>query len=424
MITLTTTKILEREAYALLTRLTGIKPFVLHTPMVIAAAISPNAQFAIEGYLSSERRRLREMILQYIEWLRSFECLDVPPSEAQRRFAFLRLKFNEILSQFDIFADVLTQRSQHDLGVLLAGLDIVAADALSLPGDYYKALPIICYLDRGYGAAIRRAKTKMPGGGENPVGIIRIPWERMLSSTIVGSLCHEVGHQSMALLDAVNSLRSVLQNIQRKNNNKLAWFLYDRWISEILADFWSVAKVGVVSVLGLMGVISFPKAFVFRLNVEDPHPIPWIRLKLSCAIGDALYPHPQWRNMAELWESLYPVDGLSNEKQSILNILEETMPEFISVMLSHRPQALRGKSLIEAISSAKRHPQILTKYYQFWHQRPTEMRKASPTFFFAAIGQALADGMIDPQEESQLIGKFLTHWAVRNSLDVSANCCI
>ncbi len=48
------------------------------------------------------------------------------------------------------------------------------------------------------GAAIRRARTRLPGGGDNPVAIIRVPRERMVGSGIASSLVHEVGHQAAA----------------------------------------------------------------------------------------------------------------------------------------------------------------------------------------------------------------------------------
>ena len=173
--------------------------------------------------------------------------------EAQRRFAILRLKFNVALVQFDTFADVVTQRSENETGVWLSGLDVVAADALALPG-YYDAPPVICYLDRDIGAAIRRARTRMPGGGENPVAIIRIPRERMIGTGIASSLVHEVGHQAAALLDLVDSLRPALRQMQRDGTPaQLVWKLWERWISEIVADFWSVARVGIAATLGLIG---------------------------------------------------------------------------------------------------------------------------------------------------------------------------
>src|SRR5262249_58546694 len=102
---------------------------------------------------------------------------------------------NAVLSQLDLFNHVITQRSENETGVFLSGLDVVSADALALPG-YYEPPPVICYLDRDVGAAIRRARTRMPGGGENPVAIIRVPRERMIGSGIASSLIHEVGHQA------------------------------------------------------------------------------------------------------------------------------------------------------------------------------------------------------------------------------------
>src|SRR5262245_28725177 len=346
--------VLEQEARALLTRLARVKPFVLNEPMLLAASLLPTAQIAIERFLAKGRRELKLRVQHFMSWLRS-EGRSTSPEEAQRRFTFLRLRFNAVLTQLDLFNEVITQRSESENGVWLSGLDVVSADALALPG-YYAAPPVICYLDRGVGAAIRRARTRFPGGGENPVAIIRVPRERMVGSGIASSLIHEVDHQGAALLELVPSLRLVLQARQRASDVSLVWQLWERWISEIVADFWSLARVGVVSTLGLIGVVSLPRSFVFRLNVDDPHPIPWIRVKLSCAIGHALYPHPQWQRLANLWEAYYPVAGLDDQRRQALRSLETSMPEFVRVLINHRPEALRGRSLIEAMATEERSP--------------------------------------------------------------------
>lgn len=301
---------MAHETRALLTRLARVKPFVLQETMVPAAAISPAAQIGIEQFLAKGRSDLRQMALAYLQWLESDEGRRSPPAQAQSRYVLLRLRFNAVLDQFDTFADVLTQRSEHEMGVWLSGLDVAAADALALPGCY-DAPPVICYLDRGHGAAIRRARTRLPGGGQNPVAIIRVPRDRMVGTGIASSLVHEVGHQGAALLDLIHSIRPTLIGLQRGDaKQRIVWRLWERWISEILADFWAVAKVGVSGTLGLMGVVSLPRPFVFRVNLDDPHPIPWIRGKLSCAMGNALYPHPQWGRLAALWESFYPTREL------------------------------------------------------------------------------------------------------------------
>lgn len=414
---------LVQEARALLTRLARVKSFALHEPMLPAAAILPTAQSAIEQYLTRGRRELHGLVHDFLRWLEGPQGRLASPEEAQRRFTFLRLKFNIVLTQFDTFSDVLTQRSENETGVWLSGLDVVSADALALPGDYYQAPPVICYLDRGVGAAIRRARTRMPGGGENPVAIIRVPRERMVGSGIASSLIHEVGHQAAALLDLVNSLRPVLCGLQRGTpGERLIWQIWERWISEIVADFWSVARVGIGSTMGLMGVVSLPRAFVFRLNLDDPHPAPWIRVKLSAAIGNALYPHPQWERLAMLWESFYPLERLAPQQKALFTRLQASIPGFISLLVHHRPKTLRGRSLVEVLNVGQRRPARLAALFHLWRRTPAAMYQAAPSLVFAAIGQARADGKISPESESTVVAKLLTHWALRSTLDMSAQC--
>src|SRR6516225_981321 len=329
---------LDQEARALLARLARVKPFVLSQPMLGAASLLPTAQIAIERFLANGRRELKERVQHFLDWLKG-EGRQASAAAAQRRFVFLRLRFNAVLSQLDLFSHVITQRSESENGVWMSGLDVVSADALALPG-YYEPPAVICYLDRGVGAAIRRARTRLPGGGDNPVAIIRVPRERMIGSGIASSLIHEVGHQGAALLGLVSSLRPVLQLMQRKSPEPAVWRLWERWISEIVSDFWSIAQVGLVSTLGLIGVVSLPRPFVFRLNVDDPHPMPWIRVKLSAAMGEALYPHPQWRRLSGLWGSYYPVATLNDERRQLIAQIERAIPEFVSVLVNHRPTSL------------------------------------------------------------------------------------
>lgn len=411
---------LDQETRALLARLGRVKPFVLNEPMLLAASLLPSAQIAIERFLATGRRDLKRRGQIFLNWLRG-QGQHATSEEAQRRFTFLKLRFNAVLSQLDLFNQVITQRSESENGVWLSGLDVVSADALALPG-YYEAPPVICYLDRGIGGAIRRARTRLPGGGENPVGIIRIPRERMIGSGIASSLVHEVGHQGAALLDLVSSLRMQLQAIQRESQEPLVWQLWERWISEIVADLWAIARVGIVSTLGLIGVVSLPRPFVFRLNLDAPHPIPWIRVKLSCAIGNAFYPHAQWQRLAALWQSYYPLSGLDDERRELFARLEMSMPEFAKLLVEHRPKALRGQSLRKALACAERSPARLAALFAVWSKDPTRMYRARPSLVFAVLGQAKADGRLSPEDESDLFAKLLTYWAMRSTLNMSAYC--
>jgi hypothetical protein len=411
------------EVRALRARLLRVQSFALYEGMLPAAALLPTAQSAIEVYLVAGRHRLRVLCDELEQWLLSPSGTAADAAEAQRRLTFLRLKFNAVLTQFDMFHNVITQRSETETGVWLSGLDVLSSDALAIRGDYYIAPPVICYLDRGIGAAIRRARTRLPGGGLSPVAVVRVPRERMVGSSVASSLIHEVGHQAASLLDLVNSLRPVLQQLQRgAAATREVWGLWERWISEIVADFWSVARVGVTSTLGLIGVISLPRVFVFRLNTDDPHPMPWIRVKLSCAIGRALFPHPQWDRLASVWESYYTLDGLANERRGLLSRLLETIPELVARIADHRPNALRGRSLAEVLELPLRTPERLGKLFSAWRDQPRQMYEAAPTLVMAALGQARLSGRISPEDEGALIARLLTHWALRATLDTSFAC--
>jgi hypothetical protein len=200
----------------------------------------------------------------------------------------------------------------------------------------------------------------------------------------------------------------------------LAWQLWERWISEIVADFWSVSRVGVSSTLGLIGVVSLPRAFVFRLNADDPHPFAWIRVKLSCAFGDALYPNPQWQQLAAVWESMYPARGLRPDLTNVVIALQNTMPDLVRAIVGHRPATLRGQTLGEVVRMPGRTPGRLLAYYRRWAAKPSGLRTASPTLAFAVLGQARARGLLTPEKESRLLGNLITYWALRSTLDVNA----
>lgn len=416
---------LEQEARALLTRLGRIKPFALQESMLPAANLLPDSQLAIEKFLMEGRKHLRALVHQFLRWLHSPAGQSSDAEQAQRQFTILRLRFNAVVTHFDMFDNVITQRSENETGLWLSGLDVVSADALRLKQAYYKAPAVICYLDRGIGAAIRRARTRLPGGGDNPVAIIKVPRERMVGSGIASSLVHEVGHQAAALLDLVESIRPVLDAKVKENvAEQEAWQLWKRWISEIVADFWSIARVGVASTLGLIGVVSLPRAFVFRLNVDDPHPTPWIRVKLSAAIGQALYPQPAWDDLTRLWEAYYPLGRVTETQQRLLRLLEKTIPAMVTVLVNHRPSALRGRTLVEALEPAERQPARLRVLLHRWRNSPREMYEASPTMVFAAIGQGRVDDRITPEEESVVVGKLLNHWALQSTLQAAANCVV
>jgi hypothetical protein len=390
-------------------------------PMVPAATLSPQAQSAIEQHMIGGRRHLGKLIQDFIGEIEA-PGQDASPSRIQRRFATLRLRFNAVLTQFDIFGSVLTQRSEHGTGVWVSGLDTVAADALSVVAPFAEIPPVVCYLDHGIGAAIRRARTRLPGGDSNPVGIVRIPRERMIGSGIASSLVHEAGHQGAELIDLVASVRQVLIDKQNRYPQQPAWRLWDRWISEIVADLWSLAMVGLTATQGLLAVVSLPRTFVFRIVPDDPHPFPWFRVKLGCAMGNALYPDPQWLRLSQVWEELYPRTGLDASRLAVIRDLDETTPAFIETLLQHQPPKLEGRRVSDLFPLASRSPAMLRQHLKGMKLDPLFLRRIPPTLAFAVVGQGRAEDDITPERESEHLAALLTHWAVRSSLDTSLLC--
>lgn len=418
------TWIIEQEALALLTRLDDLKPFSMLETMLPAAALSPAAQVAIDRFLVEERRELRWDVKGFVDWLRGAGRA-ASAEEQQRRFVLIRLRFNTALSHLDMFSDAISQRSESGTGVLLSGLEVAAAEALWLRGGFYEEPPMICYLDRGPGAAIRRARTRLPGGRMNPVAMIRVPRERMVGNGIASSLYHEVGHQGAALLGLVDSLRAALTariEVAQGPRERQAWTLWSRWISEIVADFWAIGRVGITSTLGLLAVVSLPGFFVFRVNTDDPHPTPWVRVMLSCTIGQALFPHPQWARLARCWNAFYPLPTTSAPVREVIGELLRTMPEFVELMVSHRPPSLRGETIGEVLRAPGLEAERLLAILEAWRRDPAAMADASPALVFAVCGQARAAGRLGARAEAQLLTRLINRWALRSIEDITALC--
>ncbi len=386
--------IVRHEAEGLLGRIRQLRPFSLRMPAVAAATIQPQAMVAIESHLRCAARELATRVRALLAWLGRGAA--IVAADAQHRLTVLRMRFDAVLAELDLFADALAQRSEHELGTWLAGLDALATDAMRLRAPYFEPPPLMCHVDRGIGAAIRRARTRLPTGAQMPIAIIRVPRERMIGTGIAASLVHEVGHQAAASLGLVEALRPRLRS--------MCGAPWDRWISEIVADLWAVAKLGIAAPLGLLAVVSLPRPFVFRIGGDDPHPTPWLRVKIVCAFGDALYPHPQWRALAQAWQRLYPTTGLPPSVLRVLERLQAEIPVVVDLVLAARPESLRGASLGEVLADPDRSPARLADVFRR-HRR--SISRLPPSLAFAVLGQARAEGRLAAAHEGRIISDLL-----------------
>ena len=403
---------LMNETESLLTRMEQVKPFAMTMPMVKGASVSDEAFRAVNGLLEKGRSEIYDRIKTFSALLQKSSKDESTIRRLQKMFTVLKLRYNSILDQLDIFADVFSQRAEHDTGIWLSGLDVLAADGLSIGRPFFEIPPVMVFLERGHGAAIRRARTRLPGGDENPASVIQIPRERMVGSGIASSLIHEVGHQAAESLELTRQIRAELN--QRKasaTKNQDAWRHYERWISEILADVWAMGHLGVTATTGLMGVVTLPKYFQFRLDLEDPHPAPYIRVQLSCAFGKALFPHPQWDKLSALWDTFYATGELPADKKQLLQQLKEEEDAFVQLVLQYQSPSLKGGSLKDIFPVNSRQPHQLQQLYRHWIKDKSNINKAPPTLVFAVLGQAKHDYELDAVTENHLLTQQLRSWA-------------
>lgn len=417
MVDRATLHFLDREVRTLRVQATQFAGFSAQIPMVPSARPADAALAAIEDHVARSRQQLTGAFSAFLTWLGSADGRRAPAAFAQRKFALLKLRFTALMTQFDLFSDALGQRSERQAGLWLAGLDQLAEDALWLKTAPYQAPPLVCYLDRGIGAAIRRARTRLPGGGANPVAIIRVPRERLIGSGIASSVIHEVGHQGAALLDLVASLRAAMEG-RGRGPDAQAWQIWSGWISEIVADFWSVAHLGVTSTQGLWGVVSLPPAFVFRIQQGEPHPAPWIRVRLSAAIGARLFPDPQWAALTRQWERLYPIPD-DPELRATLTALDRTRPALIDLLVGHRSAALGGRQLGTFFPIRQRQPARLRRSFAQTGPNAKALAQMPPSLALATIGQARADRLIPPGREAATIEALFRALASKRPVDGS-----
>ena len=380
-------------------------------PMVKGAAVSDRALSAVSEMLEKSKAQLRNNIHKFIDKIQSREAESIGVAEMQTGFTILKLRYNSILDQLDIFADVLSQRAEHEVGVWLAGLDVLAEDGLSNTRNLFQSPALMVYLDRGHGAAIRRARTRLPGGDENPVAVIQIPRERMVGSGIASSLIHEVGHQVAAMLDLVPSLKAKLSRRAREGQGREAWNYFALCISEIICDTWAVGLLGISATLGLMGVVALPSYFQFRMDRIDPHPAPYLRVQLSCAFGKKIYPHLQWDKLWNLWTKFYPRQQVNPGIIKKLDDMGQEIDEFVQMVLRHRTTEMKGKTLLELFPVQERMPARLQEIAEAARVNRTEFNNLSPTLLFAVLGQAKFDLKIDAITESKVLSQQLRRWA-------------
>ena len=264
---------LTHEARALLARLALIKPFALQEPMLPAAALLPDALGRDRPLPGRGPARAAPADPRLPRLAAAPHGERATDEEAQRRFAILRLKFNVALIQFDTVRrrHHATQR-ERDRRVAVRprrGRRRRAGAARLLRGAAGHLLPRPRHRRRDPARAHAHAGRRREPGRDHPRAARAHGRHR--HRVVAGARGRAPGGGA-ARPRRIRCGRRCARLQRGAAPAPLAWQLWERWISEIVADFWSVARVGIAATLGLMAVVSLPRAFVFRLNIERSAP--------------------------------------------------------------------------------------------------------------------------------------------------------
>jgi hypothetical protein len=412
------------ETGALERRLAEVPSFASTIPMVGAAAPSHSAVCLADRAVERSRRLLRTDLRGLRRSLSSpRDASRTRLRREQRRYLAVRTQFSRLLSTIDVYADCLSQRAEHRIGVLLRGLDILAEDGVRADVPGYRPPPLVCYLDDtipGGGGAIRRAFTTLPGGETNAVGLIKIPRERLLGIGLA-SLLHEVGHQGVASLKLLPPYRTAIaQEALRGTIPPEAASWWSMKLSEVLPDLWAVAKLGITATLGLFGVLARTPRLTYFDNPTDPHPGGWLRALTSIAWGEEIMPHPLWGSLRALWLTLYPREEAPLAARLQSNLLLPTIKPIVRLLARLQPSALSNSTLSMVLGADRVRPQRLLPMLAGLTAGGGRFG-GPPCEGLATVGLARHLGLLAASQEHVVLQGLATAWA-RRGVCARLNC--
>jgi hypothetical protein len=256
------------------------------------------------------------------------------------------VKLSAYFDAFDLLLDVLTQRRVPSIGPLLKGCDVLAADALARHDRLAVYSQPLVFLDRGFGASILREGVPLAAGTTNVVPLIQIPYSKLVAKYGLTSVVHEVGHQALEGLGLVKPLAAVVRNVLAEMGAPPPLQrLFGRWMKELGPDFWGFGVCGVAQAASLREILSLPSASVFRIEPDDPHPPPYIRVLFSFAWCRRQWGRGYWSAMERDWRRLYPLSAAPERLQRDLRNCERYIPAVSRVLFEHRLPQLERRPL-------------------------------------------------------------------------------
>jgi hypothetical protein len=322
----------------------------------------------------------------------------------------IELDMSTAFTFFDTYADVLTQRLPVGLGQLLAGCDVLAWDALNRDHPALAIIqPPIVYCDRGFGASVAREGIPTPGSGRNPLPLIQIPYSRLQEKYNLTSVLHEAGHEAMKRLQLDTEMPAVIRS--RLSRAGAPPFVIDRfamWMSEIGPDFWTFCAAGHAQAAGIKEILALPPSYVFRASPWDPHPMPYLRARLSFEWCRQVWGQGIWDEWDTSWQALYPLAAADRPSRQLARSASTYLPVVSDVLLSYRFTSLNGRRLPDLFNLSLLAPARLDRIAATAPSKQLDLRPLSPAAQLAVFRSIRDRGRIS----EDTIDRMMTRWLV------------
>jgi hypothetical protein len=260
--------------------------------------------------------------------------------------AQLELDSSEAYTFFDTFMDTLTQRLAPGLGRVLKGCDVLAADALNRghPALRLAGEPVV-YLNRGYGAAIRRSNVRIGAAGTNPVPLIQLPYARLQEKYNLSSLLHEVGHEALVRLRVKRPLALAMLRRLRGHASRETCLLFAQWSSELGPDFWAFGCAGAAQAATGRDVLGLPARAALTVTPGAVHPPAYLRVLTAFHWCRVAFGRGPWDDWEREWRSLYLPSDVPRASRAALSDAEAAIPRASAVFFDEPLAALDGRPL-------------------------------------------------------------------------------
>jgi hypothetical protein len=340
------------------------------------------------------------------------------PRRRERALALCQLHADGLFETVDLLTDAVAQRADAQVGCLLAGAEVLASAALDARVPGYRPAAALCYLDRGRGGEIRRARTRLAGGVILPVALIRVGLHSL--ATRLSTVLHEAGHQ---LAVDLGLLAEAARQIERTATAALGpslGRLWASWTGELMADAWSVCTGG--GALALDGLqrllISMPRPLAYLFLPGDPHPPGMVRARFVLELARAVDPEPDpaLERLARRWSQTYAEVPLAPERRALIGRLESAAPAVAEALHGHRFAGLGGQRL--AVAAGSEHVRARTLAAWTRHAMRSGERailELAPIAAIAVLCRARLDGALPPQAAEQASRRLLLHLAARRA---------